>query len=248
MIELSHIFKSYVRHQNSSVVALRDISFKVQTAEFLAIRGPSGSGKSTLLNILGCLDVSTSGSYRLAGEDVSHYKDRELSRVRARRIGFIFQSFNLLPATTARENVELPMVYGASRVDRKKALALLARVGLQDRATHFASELSGGQQQRVAIARALVNDPPLLLADEPTGNLDSAASDEIMTILQELQREGRTIVMVTHDDVVASYAAREITLRDGEISADFLRAATQAHTALAPQVTTVPEASHAPRP
>ena len=165
MIDISNVCKSYSRGENSSVQALRDVSFQVEASEFLAIRGPSGSGKSTLLNILGCLDVPTSGTYRLGGEDVSRYSDRELSRVRARRIGFIFQSFNLLPGTTARENVELPMIYGAGRVDRKKALALLERVGLQDRAGHFGNELSGGQQQRVAIARALVNDPPLILAD-----------------------------------------------------------------------------------
>ena len=229
MIELSNVCKSYSRGENSSVHALRDVSFQVEASEFLAIRGPSGSGKSTLLNILGCLDVPTSGTYRLGGEDVSRYTDRELSRVRARRIGFIFQSFNLLPGTTARENVELPMIYGAGRVDRKKALALLERVGLQDRAGHFGNELSGGQQQRVAIARALVNDPPLILADEPTGNLDTTASKEIMSILQELQREGRTIILVTHDDAVAAYAAREIALRDGAICADLRRPASLAN-------------------
>ena len=220
MIEVSHVCKSYVRGENAEVHALRDISFHVGATEFLAIRGASGSGKSTLLNILGCLDVPTSGAYQLAGEDVSQCSDRELSHVRARRIGFIFQSFNLLPGTTARENVELPMIYGAGRVDRNKSLALLERVGLKDRATHFASELSGGQQQRVAIARALVNDPPLILADEPTGNLDTTASQEVMAILRELHREGRTIILVTHDDVVAAHAAREIVLRDGKISTD----------------------------
>ena len=229
MIDISNVCKSYSRSENSSVHALRDVSFQVEASEFLAIRGPSGSGKSTLLNILGCLDVPTSGTYRLGGEDVSRYSDRELSRVRARRIGFIFQSFNLLPGTTARENVELPMIYGAGRVDRKKALALLERVGLQDRAGHFGNELSGGQQQRVAIARALVNDPPLILADEPTGNLDTTASKEIMSILQELQREGRTIILVTHDDAVAAYAAREIALRDGAICADLRRPASLAN-------------------
>jgi putative ABC transport system ATP-binding protein len=229
VIDISNVCKSYSRGENSSVHALRDVSFQVEASEFLAIRGPSGSGKSTLLNILGCLDVPTSGTYRLGGEDVSRYTDRELSRVRARRIGFIFQSFNLLPGTTARENVELPMIYGAGRVDRKKALALLERVGLQDRAGHFGNELSGGQQQRVAIARALVNDPPLILADEPTGNLDTTASKEIMSILQELQREGRTIILVTHDDAVAAYAAREIALRDGAICADLRRPASLAN-------------------
>jgi putative ABC transport system ATP-binding protein len=233
MIELSNISKSYSRDENTSVHALRDISFQVEAFEFLAVRGPSGSGKSTLLNILGCLDVPTSGTYQLGGEDVSRYSDRELSRVRARRIGFIFQSFNLLPGTTARENVELPMIYGAGRVDRKKALALLERVGLSDRASHFGNELSGGQQQRVAIARALVNDPPLILADEPTGNLDTTASEEIMTILQELQREGRTIILVTHDDVIASFATREIVLRDGAINRDLRRQANLGNEASA---------------
>jgi putative ABC transport system ATP-binding protein len=229
VIQVTQVGKSYARSESCPVHALRDISFHVEAAEFLAIRGPSGSGKSTLLNILGCLDVPTSGSYRLAGEDVSRCTDRELSRVRARRIGFIFQSFNLLPGTTALENVELPMIYGPGRVDRTKALALLERVGLRDRASHFGNELSGGQQQRVAIARALVNDPPLILADEPTGNLDTTASQEVMNILQELQQEGRTIIMVTHDDVVASFAVREIVLRDGAISADLRRAEKRAN-------------------
>src|ERR1700680_3157707 len=220
MIQVSKVCKTYARGGGSVVHALSEISFAVHDREFIAIRGASGSGKSTLLNILGCLDVPSSGTYLLANEDVSHHSDRELSRVRAERIGFIFQSFNLLPGTTARENVELPMIYAKGRVSRKKALDLLERVGLQDRANHFASELSGGQQQRVAIARALVNDPPLILADEPTGNLDTTASNEVMNILQELQREGRTIILVTHDDVVASFAGREIVLRDGAISAD----------------------------
>jgi putative ABC transport system ATP-binding protein len=236
VIEISHVCKSYSRGENSSVHALRDVSFHVEASEFLAIRGPSGSGKSTLLNILGCLDVPTAGTYRLAGEDVSRCTDRELSRVRARRIGFIFQSFNLLSGTTARENVELPMIYGAGRVDRKKALALLERVGLQDRASHFGNELSGGQQQRVAIARALVNDPPLILADEPTGNLDSAASQEVMGILQQLQREGRTIILVTHDDAVASHASREIVLLDGAISADMRRLNAARDERVAPEM------------
>src|SRR6202795_3848991 len=220
MIQVSKVCKTYARGGGSVVHALSEISLAIADREFVSIRGASGSGKSTLLNILGCLDVPSSGTYLLANEDVSHHSDRELSRVRAERIGFIFQSFNLLPGTTARENVELPMIYAKGRVSRKKALDLLERVGLQDRANHFASELSGGQQQRVAIARALVNDPPLILADEPTGNLDTTASNEVMNILQELQREGRTIILVTHDDVVASFAGREIVLRDGAIGAD----------------------------
>jgi ABC-type lipoprotein export system ATPase subunit len=220
MIQMSRVSKSYKRGGDAIVHALRDISLAIADREFVSIRGASGSGKSTLLNILGCLDIPESGSYLLAGEDVSSYSDRELSRVRAERIGFIFQSFNLLPGTTARENVELPMIYAKGRVSRQKALALLERVGLADRTNHFANELSGGQQQRVAIARSLVNDPPLILADEPTGNLDSAASGEVMDILTQLHSEGRTIVLVTHDNTVASYAGREITLHDGVTQSD----------------------------
>jgi putative ABC transport system ATP-binding protein len=220
MIEMSGVCKSYKRGRDAVVRALRDISLAIADAEFVSIRGASGSGKSTLLNILGCLDIPDSGSYLLAGEDVSGYADRELSRVRAQRIGFIFQSFNLLPGTTARENVELPMIYAKGRASRKKALAMLDLVGLANRADHFASELSGGQQQRVAIARSLVNDPPLILADEPTGNLDSAASGEVMDLLTQLHRAGRTIVLVTHDDAVAGYAEREITLHDGATRSD----------------------------
>jgi ABC-type lipoprotein export system ATPase subunit len=220
MIQMSRVCKSYKRGGDAIVHALRDISLAIADREFVSIRGASGSGKSTLLNILGCLDTPESGSYLLAGEDVSGYSDRELSRVRAERIGFIFQSFNLLPGTTARENVELPMIYAKGRISRQKALALLERVGLADRTNHFANELSGGQQQRVAIARSLVNDPPLILADEPTGNLDSAASGEVMDILTQLHREGRTIVLVTHDHTVAGYAGREVTLHDGVTQSD----------------------------
>jgi ABC-type lipoprotein export system ATPase subunit len=220
MIQMSRVCKSYKRGGDAIVHALRDISLAIADREFVSIRGASGSGKSTLLNILGCLDTPESGSYLLAGEDVSGYSDRELSRVRAERIGFIFQSFNLLPGTTARENVELPMIYAKGRVSRNKALALLERVGLADRTNHFANELSGGQQQRVAIARSLVNDPRLILADEPTGNLDSAASGEVMDILTQLHREGRTIVLVTHDNTVAGYAGREVTLHDGVTQSD----------------------------
>lgn len=220
MIQMSKVCKTYTRSGGAAIHALRDICLAIPDRDFVAIRGASGSGKSTLLNILGCLDVPTSGTYLLANEDVSHHSDRSLSRVRAGKIGFIFQSFNLLPGTTARENVELPMIYGKGCVNRRKALELLERVGLKDRATHFAGELSGGQQQRVAIARALINDPPLILADEPTGNLDSAASLEIMEVLSELHEEGRTIVLVTHDDKVAGYAEREVWLHDGAIRSD----------------------------
>jgi ABC-type lipoprotein export system ATPase subunit len=232
MIEMSRVCKSYKRRGDAIVRALREISLVIADREFVSIRGASGSGKSTLLNILGCLDIPDSGTYLLGGEDVSSHSDRELSRVRAERIGFIFQSFNLLPGTTARENVELPMIYAKGRASRKRALALLERVGLADRTHHFANELSGGQQQRVAIARSLVNDPPLILADEPTGNLDSAASGEVMDILTQLHNEGRTIVLVTHDDAVARYAGREITLHDGAICSDVRVAAPDMHSSL----------------
>jgi putative ABC transport system ATP-binding protein len=220
MIELGDVSKIYSRDGVNAFAALNHISLSVERGEFLAVQGPSGSGKSTLLHILGCLDKPTNGFYRLSGQDVGALFDRELSRLRARQIGFVFQSFNLLPATTAVENVEVPMIYGRSRVDRSRALALLDRVGLKDRAKHFGSELSGGQQQRVAIARALVNDPALILADEPTGNLDSAAGADVLDLLEELNAEGRTLLVVTHDVDVARRARRQIDLKDGAIQSD----------------------------
>lgn len=220
MIEIENISKRYPRGENGVVVALKEASFTIAPGEFVVVRGASGSGKSTLLNILGCLDRPTSGRYSLDGEDVSGLNDKQLSRVRNAKIGFIFQSFNLLPRTTAIENVEVPMVYGDGRVDGKKAQASLERVGLGNRENHFAPELSGGEQQRVAIARALINNPALILADEPTGNLDVAAGEEVMCLLQALNREGRTILLVTHDNAVAAYASREIVLRDGAIVSD----------------------------
>ena len=215
MISVSQLSKTYVRDGGAAVNALKNVSLEIQSGEFIAIRGPSGSGKSSLLNILGCLDTPSEGRYLLAGEDVSCYSDRQLAGVRSRKIGFVFQSFHLLPRTTAVENVELPMVYGNGRVDRKKALSALERVGLAHRAHHYGSELSGGEQQRVAIARALINDPPLILADEPTGNLDAASGGEALAILEALNAEGRTVVLITHDDAVASRASRQISLRDG---------------------------------
>lgn len=220
MIQIDKISKSYSRGETGMVEALKAASFTIAPAEFVVVRGASGSGKSTLLNILGCLDRPSTGRYRLDGEDVSCLSDKELSRVRNTKIGFIFQSFNLLPRTTAIENVEIPMVYGDGHVDRKRAQSALERVGLGKRADHFASELSGGEQQRVAIARALINNPALILADEPTGNLDLAAGGEVMRLLQDLNKEGRTILLVTHDDAIAKYASREILLRDGEIVSD----------------------------
>src|SRR5579872_5621200 len=180
MIELAHVCKTYYRGDGTSVLAAREISIRVERSEFVALRGPSGSGKSSLLNIIGCLDKPTSGTYSLDGEDLSEFSDRQLSRIRSRAIGFVFQSFNLLPRTTALENIELPMIYCNGSVDRRKALATLERVGLSERALHYGTELSGGEQQRVAIARALINDPPIILADEPTGNLDSRAGAEVM--------------------------------------------------------------------
>ena len=225
MIELRALSKVYQRRDGTPVTALRQVSCAIRMGEFVTIRGASGSGKSSLLNILGCLDSPTTGAYLLGGEDVSQYSDRQRSAVRNRRIGFVFQSFNLLPRTTALENVEIPMVYSGSRVDRQKALLALGRVGLGERANHFATELSGGEQQRVAIARALINNPPLLLADEPTGTLDSTASESIMRLLTHLHQEGRTIVLVTHDQHVASFAERELALRDGTLVSDRLLAA-----------------------
>jgi putative ABC transport system ATP-binding protein len=220
MIEAENISKTYSRGESGTVEALQAISFQIGPGEFVAVRGASGSGKSTLLNIVGCLDQPSSGSYRLDGEDVANYGDKQLSRIRNAKIGFIFQSFNLLPRTTALENVEIPMVYGDGHIDRQRALSALERVGLVARAHHFATQLSGGEQQRVAIARALINSPALILADEPTGNLDVNAGREVMRLLEDLHNEGRTIVLVTHDDAIAASASREIQLRDGKIISD----------------------------
>jgi ABC-type lipoprotein export system ATPase subunit len=230
MIEVENIEKTYRRGDGTPVTALIDVSFKIDAGEFVTVRGASGSGKSSLLNILGCLDTPTAGTYRLAGEDVSHYTDKERSHLRCRRIGFVFQTFNLLPRTTALENVEVPALYGGGRIDRDKALSLLDRVGLAHRAGHFISELSGGEQQRVAIARAMMNDPPLLLADEPTGNLDSVAGESIMALLTELHGEERTIILVTHDEAIASHAQRELLIRDGVIATDRSRSGLSAVT------------------
>ena len=214
MIRLEQVSKTYSRGE-TPVTALRDASFAIDAGDFVVIRGVSGSGKSTLLNILGCLDSPTSGSYVLDGANVSHKGDAELSRIRSRKIGFIFQSFNLLPRTTAVENVELPMIYADKAVSRTRAKQALDRVGLAHREHHYASELSGGEQQRVAIARSLINDPALILADEPTGNLDDSAGAAVLNILHQLNDEGRTIILVTHDDEVAKHARRVLLIRDG---------------------------------
>jgi putative ABC transport system ATP-binding protein len=220
MIAIERLSKTHQRSGSAPVAALRDVSFTVQAGEFVAVRGASGSGKSSLLNILGCLDRPTQGAYRLEGVDISGHSDRSLARIRNAKIGFVFQSFHLLQRTTALENVEIPMMYRDGRIDRRKARAALERVGLGPRADHFSSELSGGEQQRVALARALINDPALVLADEPTGNLDQMAGGEVMRILGELHREGRTILLITHDDAIAAHAGRELLLRDGELVSD----------------------------
>jgi putative ABC transport system ATP-binding protein len=220
MIEVIDLCKTYARSDGVAVDALKYVSFAVPRGEFVVVRGASGSGKSSLLNILGCLDKPSKGTYRLDGQDVSGYSDKQLSNLRCHKIGFVFQSFNLLPRTTALENVEVPMIYGGRRVDSTKALKALDRVGLAPRARHYATELSGGEQQRVAIARALINDPHLILADEPTGNMDSSSGTDVLRILEGLVEEGRTVVLVTHDDAVASRGMREIVLADGELQSD----------------------------
>ena len=216
MIQLEEITKSYTLGKEA-VNVLRGISLQIKSGEFVAIMGPSGSGKSTLMNIIGCLDRPTTGSYFLNKEDVSQHKDHELAKVRNQSIGFVFQQFQLLPRLTALKNVELPMVYaGASKQEREeRARDALAKVGLQDRVGHLPNELSGGQKQRVAIARAIVNDPSLILADEPTGALDTATSVAIMDLFVQLNQEGTTIVVVTHEPEVAEYASRVIYVRDG---------------------------------
>jgi putative ABC transport system ATP-binding protein len=205
--------------------ALDDVSLAIDQGEFVAIMGPSGSGKSTLMNVLGCLDRPTSGTYRLAGKDVAGLGPGELADVRNALVGFVFQNFNLLARTSALENVELPLVYaGMGRREREeRARATLSRVGLADRVRHHPAQLSGGQQQRVALARAIVNRPRLLLADEPTGNLDTKTSESIMALFGELSRDGLTIVFVTHEPDVARYASRVVTMRDGRIVTDGLQ-------------------------
>ncbi len=220
MITLEGITKVYLAGE-VEVAALKGISLHIPEGEFIAIMGPSGSGKSTLMNLIGCLDQPSSGRYVLDSYDVSALSDDQLAWIRNRKIGFVFQSYNLIPRASAVHNVEMPLIYaGDSQQRRERAMAALESVGLLQRASHLPSELSGGQQQRVAVARALVTDPAILLADEPTGNLDSESSLEIMKLLRELNNQGRTIVLITHEPDIAAFAQRVVRLRDGVIVSD----------------------------
>jgi putative ABC transport system ATP-binding protein len=222
LIQTNNLTKIY-RMDGVEVHALRGVSLTVEEGDFLAVMGASGSGKSTLMNILGCLDRPTSGTYSLAGQDVSTLSRDALARLRNQTIGFVFQNFNLLSRTTALENVELPLFYGKHLTGKERAhraFEMLKKVGLDGREKHYPSQLSGGQQQRVAIARALINEPSIILADEPTGNLDTRSSVEIMTFLQQLNREGITIVMITHEPDIAKYARRNLLMRDGLVVED----------------------------
>ena len=220
MIELQDVTKIY-QMGNVEVAALQGVSLSIQQGEMVAIMGPSGSGKSTLMNIIGCLDVPTSGGYVLEGEEVGRLGDDRLAEIRNRKIGFVFQTYNLLPRLTALANVELPLLYGNGRDGRRRSLEALERVGLGQRAHHRPTELSGGEQQRVGIARALVKNPAILLADEPTGNLDSRSSEEIVAILQRLnQEEGITVVIVTHEPDIAAHTRRVVSMLDGAVVSD----------------------------
>jgi len=225
ILDLVGVRKTY-RTGSMTVDALRGIDLRVDEGDYVAVMGPSGSGKSTLMHILGCLDVPTGGSYRLAGEDVGQLDERRLADIRNRRIGFVFQQFNLLSSMSAWRNVELPLVYArVGRDERKRrAVRALEQVGLGSRIDHKPGELSGGQQQRVSVARALVTEPALLLADEPTGNLDSVSTDDVLTLFDDLHRQGRTIVLITHEHEVAERAARTVVVRDGQIVDELSRA------------------------
>jgi putative ABC transport system ATP-binding protein len=221
IIRIRDLAREYQMGQER-ILALRGVTLDIRRNEYVAIMGPSGSGKSTMMNLLGCLDTPTGGEYWLNGQEVSRLSDDELARVRNREIGFVFQTFNLLPRATALHNVELPLVYAGvrARERRERAAAALARVGLENRMDHRPNELSGGQRQRVAIARALVNSPSILLADEPTGNLDSVTSEEIMRVFGDLHTAGQTVIMVTHEPDIAAHAERVVVLRDGRVESD----------------------------
>jgi putative ABC transport system ATP-binding protein len=221
LIRLEQISRRY-QMGAETIHALRDVSLEIQRGEYVAIMGPSGSGKSTLMNLIGCLDSPTSGRYELNGTDVSQMDDNQLAEIRNREIGFVFQTFNLLPRSNALHNVELPLIYSGMSSDERRQVALdaLANVGLADRIHHKPNELSGGQRQRVAVARALVNKPSILLADEPTGNLDSKTGAEIMALFEELAQKGNTIIVVTHEEDIAKHARRILRIRDGLIASD----------------------------
>lgn len=241
LVRINDLIKNY--YLESVVVrALRGVNLLVEEGDFVALMGPSGSGKSTLLNLLGCLDRPTSGTYYLGTEDISELQDDDLSEIRSRYLGFIFQSYNLLPQYTVVENIEIPLLYQGCHITdetRERCIALAEMVGLGERLDHRPMQLSGGQQQRVAIARALINDPQVILADEPTGNLDSATSDEIMRMLCRLNDGGKTIIMVTHENDIASWARRVIRMRDGQIETDERNEIRTVHTE-ADKVTALP--------
>jgi putative ABC transport system ATP-binding protein len=225
LIELDDVYKIYNEGQENEVRALDGVSLQIDHGEFVAVIGASGSGKSTLMNMLGCLDVPTYGQYRLDGEDVADFTNRKLAKVRNKDVGFIFQGFNLIPELTAIENVELPLIYQGVGPSKRRELALdaLERVALKDRAKHHPSELSGGQQQRVAIARAISTHAPIIMADEPTGALDSRTGIHVLEILKKLHNEGTTIILITHDNKIAGFADRLISISDGRITRDCLR-------------------------
>jgi putative ABC transport system ATP-binding protein len=249
MSAVARIINLVKNYQMEEVVvpALRGVTLEFEEGDFIALMGPSGSGKSTLLNLLGCLDRCSGGHYFLGDEDVSEMDDDQLSEVRSRYIGFIFQSYNLLPQYTVVENIEIPLLYQGCRLDEQtmeRCISLAEMVGLGDRLDHRPTQLSGGQQQRVAIARALVNDPHVILADEPTGNLDSHTSDEIMRLLRKLNNAGKTIIMVTHENDIAAWARRVVRMRDGHIESDVRNDADPAVVAVAP----APPAIHAASP